>query len=283
MIRLLALLAILIGLVAGCSPELRVANAEPGLSDGTSTQTINVGGVERSYRVYRPAGLSAAAPLVVVLHGLSGTAEYTEQTFGWNQVADAARFVVAYPTGIGGSWNTGAGCCGQAGDTGVDDTGFITQLVHDVGVKTPISQDRIYAAGMSNGGMMALALACNTDVFAGIASVSGTLIGACNPPGRPSVIQLHGVNDFIVRYGGGPGLGFAGGKPVPDVDAFWRQIDGCSPPAVNNDGAMTISSASCANGRGVELVSISGGGQDGHGWPPFAAQMIWNFFAAHPR
>ena len=41
---------------------------------------------------------------------------------GWNQVADGGRFLVAYPTGIGGSWNTGAGCCGQAGNTGVDAT-----------------------------------------------------------------------------------------------------------------------------------------------------------------
>lgn len=283
MIRVLAVLALLTGLVAGCSSELRVAKADPGIPDGTSTQTVNVGGVERSYLVYKPAGLAAAAPLVVVMHGLSGTAEYTQQTFGWNQVADGARFVVAYPAGIGGSWNTGAGCCGQAGDTGADDTGFITQLVRDVGAKTPISQNQIYAAGMSNGGLMALALACNTDVFAGIASVSGTLLGGCNPPRPPSIIQLHGVNDFIVRYDGGPGLGFAGGKPVPEVDAFWRQIDGCGPPVVDNAGTMTISRATCANGRGVELVSISGGGQDGHGWPPFAAQMIWDFFAAHPR
>ena len=283
MIRVLAVLALLTGLVAGCSSELRVAKADPGIPDGTSTQTVNVGGVERSYLVYKPAGLAAAAPLVVVMHGLSGTAEYTQQTFGWNQVADGARFVVAYPAGIGGSWNTGAGCCGQAGDTGADDTGFITQLVRDVGAKTPISQNQIYAAGMSNGGLLALALACNTDVFAGIASVSGTLLGGCNPPRPPSIIQLHGVNDFIVRYDGGPGLGFAGGKPVPEVDAFWRQIDGCGPPVVDNAGTMTISRATCANGRGVELVSISGGGQDGHGWPPFAAQMIWDFFAAHPR
>ena len=70
---------------------------------------------------------------------------------------------------------------------------------------------------------------------------------------------------------------------MPEVDAFWRQLDGCGAPTVREQGAMSISSAGCANGRGVELVSISGGGQDGHGWPPFAAQMIWDFFAAHPR
>jgi poly(3-hydroxybutyrate) depolymerase len=33
-------------------------------------------------------------------------------------------------------------------------------------------------------------------------------------------------------------------------------------------------------GRGVVLVTIDGGG---HQWPPFATQMLWRFFAAHPH
>jgi len=279
--RLLVLLVTLVALVAGCAPAQRVAEADPGpgLPDGTSVQNIG----DRSYLVYKPPGVTAAAPLVLVLHGLSGTPQYTQSTFGWDPIADANKFIVAYPAGVGGSWNTGAGCCGQASADNVDDIGFLTGVVRDISAKTPVAQNRVYVAGMSNGGLMAYALACNTDTFAAIGAVSATQVGACNPPRPPSVIALHGVNDFIVRYDGGPGLGFGGGMPVPAVDAFWRQADGCGPPATSDDGAMTKSSASCGGGRSVELVTITGGGQDGHGWPPYASQMIWDFFAAHPR
>lgn len=279
--RLLVLLVTFVAVVAGCAAAQRVAAADPGrgLPDGASVQ--NVG--DRSYLVYKPPGVTAAAPLVLVLHGLSGTAEYTESTFGWDPIANANKFIVAYPTGIGGSWNTGAGCCGQASADNIDDIGFLTSVVSDVSAKIPIAHNRVYVTGMSNGGLMAYALACNTDTFAAIGAVSATQVGACNPPRPPSVIALHGVNDFIIRYDGGPGLGFAGGMPIPGVDAFWRQANSCGAPTTHNDGAVATSSASCTGSRSVELVTITGGGQDGHVWPPYASQLIWDFFAAHPR
>ncbi len=66
---------------------------------------------------------------------------------------------------------------------------------------------------------------------------------------------------------------------VPDVNAFWRNVDQCGTPAATTDGPVTTSTAGCAEGRGVVLVTIDGGGQ----WPPFATQMLWHFFAAHPH
>lgn len=40
----------------------------------------------------------------------------------------------------------------------------------------PIDRARVYVTGMSNGAMMALRLGCQSDIFAAIASVAGTLL-----------------------------------------------------------------------------------------------------------
>ena len=45
------------------------------------------------------------------------------------------------------------------------------------------------------------------------------------------------------------------------------------------DGPVTTSTADCAAGRSVVLKTVDGGG---HEWPPFAADALWQFFAAHP-
>jgi polyhydroxybutyrate depolymerase len=47
---------------------------------------------------------------------------------------------------------------------------------------------------------------------------------------------------------------------VPDVNAFWRNVDQCGTPAATTDGPVTTSTAGCAEGRGVVLVTIDGGG-----------------------
>ena len=87
------------------------AVAYPGIAAGASVRSMG----DRSYRVYKPADLPPAAPLVIVMHGLSGTAANAEEKLGWNQLADSAKFVVAYPDGVSRSWNTTttAGCCGN--------------------------------------------------------------------------------------------------------------------------------------------------------------------------
>lgn len=276
-IRILA--AILIGLCATVSAAPSAA-AEPGIPDGQTERALTSGGLDRSYLVYKPAGLPPSAPLVVVLHGLSQTAEDVSSLLGWDQLADGAKFAVAYPAGLSRSWNIGAGCCGQSGQQNVDDAAFIADVVRDVSANVSINPSRVYAAGISNGGGLAFALACTTDLFAAVAAVSATQLGDCAPHRPPSVIQINGTWDPIVHYDGGPSLGFGTFPSVPSVNAFWRNASRCDPPTEAIDGNLTVSTAGCPNGRAVELVTIAGGGHD---WPPFATSMIWDFFAAHPR
>src|ERR1700730_1683913 len=120
--RLTALLGVLLAL-SGCSA---VHRAEAGFPNGTSLHTMACGGLDRTYRVYKPAGLAAAAPLVVMLHGAFGNGEQAENSYGWDPLADSSKFVVAYPDGVGRTWN-GHGCCGRAAQENHADAGFLTR------------------------------------------------------------------------------------------------------------------------------------------------------------
>jgi polyhydroxybutyrate depolymerase len=298
-----AILAVLVVLgVAGCrGTDSDRPDTSGSTAGGSTTHTIVVDGHERSYRLYRPAGLTSPAALVVMLHGGFGSGEQAEASYGWDRLADREHILVAYPDGLDRAWAVGGGCCGRPGNTGVDDTGFITALVAAVGQAVPVDPHRVFATGISNGGMLAYRLACDSTVFAAIGPDSATMLGPC-PTARPvSVIHIHGTADQRVRYDGelGDGVGRIDGPPVPDVLAHWRQTDNCPQPTVTVDGLVTRSIAACPDGRSVELVTIDGAG---HQWPGSvpkslveralgldppstaldATEEIWRFFAAHP-
>ena len=248
---------------------------------GTSLHHIKAGGLDRSYRLYKPAGVPASAPLVVVMHGYSGSARQVERDYQWDGLADSGKFLVAYPDGLGRAWNVdGETCCGRSGRDGVDDVGFIKATVADIAKNLGVDPARVYATGMSNGAIMSFTLACTTDIFAAIGPVAGTQLNACRAPRPTSVMHIHGTTDRLVPYVGGQGFSVINGPSVPEVNAFWRNVDQCGAPAVTASGPVTTSTAGCAEGRSVALVTVDGGG---HEWPPFASQALWQFFAAHPR
>jgi polyhydroxybutyrate depolymerase len=278
--RVVALLGVAL-VIAGC--VARETAKSSAFAEGTSVHTISVAGHDRTYRLYKPAGLPALAPLVVMLHGGFGSAAQAERSYGWDGLADSSKFVVAYPDGLNRAWNVnGGGCCGRPAKEGIDDVGFITAAVADIGRNVSIDASRVYAAGMSNGGMMSYTLACDTTLFAAIGPVSGTQFDPCRSPHPASVMAIHGTKDPLVPYAGGPGRGFVhiNGPPIPDLNAFWRKVDQCQAPSVTTSGSVTTSTAGCADNRSVVLITIDGGG---HHWPDSATQKLWQFFAAHPR
>ena len=290
--------------LSGCSKPATGPPPSPStLALGTSLQSLDVGGVKRTFRVYRPATLPASpAPLVLMLHGGFGSGSQAEASYGWDAEADRGHFLVAYPDGLSRAWAVGGGCCGQPGSTGVDDVAFITALVETLSRETSIDRSRVYATGISNGGMLTYRLACDTKLFAAIGPDSATMLGACPAPARVSVIHVHGTADHNIRYDGGPGDGVAtiDGPPVPVVVEGWRTVDGCGTAVTVVRGPVTTSTARCPSGRAVVLVTIAGAG---HQWPGAkpkpaaqhllgldppstaldATETIWQFFAAHPK
>lgn len=289
LVRLTALLGMLLAL-SGCSGAHRAGTP---LADGTSVHTMAFGGLDRTYRIHKPAALAAAAPLVVMLHGAFGDGQQAENSYGWDQLADSAKFVVAYPDGVGQTWNA-HGCCGKAAAENIDDVGFITAMVGQISAAMPIDPSRVYVTGISNGGIMSYALACNSGIFAAIGPDSATQLDACAAPHPTSVIHIHGTSDRLVPYDGGQGASTVNGPSIPDDNAFWRKVDQCGPPDVTAKPPVTTSTAACADNRSVELITIDGGRHQWPGGTTFlerfgtathalnATQTIWQFFAAHP-
>lgn len=290
-------------LVGATGCRLRSAHASPSTAavpSGRSDRTITVDGLARTYHVYRPAGLTGPAPLVVFLHGGYGDGAQAEKYYGWDAQADAGHFLVAYPDGFHRAWDTGGGCCGIPAKQGIDDVAFITSMVLSLEKVVPIDGRRVYATGISNGGIMAYTLACRTSIFAAIGPDSATQLGACTSPTPTSVIHVHGTADTRIPDDGGVGSGSAhiDGPAVPAVNATWRGIDSCAAPRVAVGGVVTTSVATCPHGRAVELITIAGAG---HQWPGSpnrpvlqrllgtdqpstaldATSVIWQFFAAH--
>ena len=272
---------------------------------GQSSRSIEWGGASRTFHLYRPQGLTGAAPLVVMLHGGFGNGAQAEHSYHWDTEADKGHFLVAYPDGQGRAWNAG-GCCGNPAQSNLDDVGFITAMVGAIEQQLTIDPARVYVTGMSNGAMMSLRLACETDIFAAIAPVAGTMVTDCSRARPTSVLQIHGTADASVPYNGGPGKSLkidgtprVDGPPVPVVNAAWRAIDACGPPASTTAGPVTTETAGCPDGRTVELISVA---DAGHQWPggvrgPIlerlglpepstaldATDTIWQFFSQHHR
>lgn len=295
--------AAVIVLATGCGTSARRRTGDSGgLPIGSSTQRLSVGGMVRTFHMYRPVGLSGPAPLVVMLHGGFGSGTQAKRAYGWDAQADSGHFVVAYPDGLNRAWSAGGGCCGRPGAKGVDDVGFITAMVAHIQRQIAVDPARIYATGISNGGFMSYRLACKSTVFAAIGPDAATQLGDCPSPAPVSIIHIHGTADQSVRYHGGRGTGPAriDGPAIPGLHETWREHNDCDEPKVNTAGTVTTSTAQCPKNRAVTLVTIDGAG---HQWPGAdqrttarrilrgdqpstalnATRTIWQFFNSHPK
>lgn len=280
------------------------ASAGPSASipTGPSSYTISSGGMDRTYHLYVPSGLPAKAPLVIMLHGALGTGEQAEQAYGWDDKADSGHFVVAYPDGYKRTWNAGD-CCIPASKRHVNDVAFLQKMVSTISNQIPIDQQRIYATGISNGGLMAYRLACDTDMLAAIGPDSATMVTSCSSPTKTSVLHIHGLADQTIPFHGGYSSTpeKVDWPSVPSTISRWRSIDGCQSPTSQSSGKVTTSTATCPDNRTVELITIAGAGHQWPGGKPStgagarilhldtpskalnATATFWTFFSQHPK
>lgn len=281
--------------------------------EALSRQSLVHDGKNRTYVVRMPAAVSKSkkrVPLVMVLHGGGGNAEVTERMTGFTAKAEKEGFIVVYPEGSSRfrdkllTWNAGH-CCGYAMGNRVDDVGFIGALIDRLIKDYPVDPRRVYATGMSNGGMMSHRLGIELSTkLAAIAPVVGTLFGDEKSPTQPvSAIMINGMLDKSVPYEGGPAGGrFAGSwdgtatQPALAQAEFWAKANRCSPdPDLEEHGPLLSWRYRCAGGRAVELLLLK---DTGHAWPGGqkgsslgdapgtalnATDVIWDFFRKRSR
>ncbi len=209
------------------------------LKAGNTTMMIQSGGATRMYIVHVPAKYDGKTrmPLVIDMHGKGDTAAHQITWSGWREKADAVGLVVIYPQGIANSWNGGpAGCpilkccCERAQDQNIDDAGFIRAVVTKTAQDGCIDLKRVYATGLSNGGIMSQWLACDAaDMFAAVAPVSGPNMIDCKPSRPISVVLFRGTLDSGVLYNGGNSspTGHVWPSAMADYDK-WAGLDSCT-------------------------------------------------------
>jgi polyhydroxybutyrate depolymerase len=307
LLALVALCGALFGyFVYSPAPEI------PRLSGTLTKDSIEVGGLKRTYMTYVPRGLANGAPLVVVMHGSGENASQirAETGYGFERLADEHGFAVVYPNAYTFDWDD----CSKVGNfsvngRNVDDVEFLDALVDKLITEIGVDRGRVFATGVSAGGFMSIRLALEAPSrFRAVAAVSANMPtpenSKCKPVGQgTSVMIMNGTRDPLVPFNGGEvnllGLFYKGGNVLSSRESgqYFADLD-------NIVGAPETSQTSVAekvvveqvlwrNGSKteVELVAIHGGG---HGIPqsyyrrprllgpspmePNGPALIWAFF-----
>jgi polyhydroxybutyrate depolymerase len=305
-----------LGLIALSS----TSSPEASFAQNSRRNSIPVGGLERTYLIYIPASHdpSKPIPLVLLFHGGGGTGQGMEKLTlgGFDRLADREGFIVVYPDGIEKHWNDGRGLQNyRAHRENIDDVGFILALIDHLIKTFNIDSNRIYAAGISNGGQFSQRLACELSHRIAAIGVVATqlpehLSSSCVLKRPVSVLMMPGTEDPLVPWEGGE-IGFRRGQKfgrilsVPESIRFWANHNRCptsplityEPDRDPNDGTRVRREAyvPCGGGTEVLLYAVEGGG---HTWPDGdqylpariigrtsrdidANEVIWGFFKRH--
>lgn len=285
------------------------ADAKSIRAPGNHKRTLRHDGLERQYLVHVPQGYDSnkQTPLVIALHGGGGNMEIqaNDTYYGLISKSEQSGVIVAFPNGYSrrktgklATWNAGD-CCGPARDEKIDDVGFVRAMLGELRKDLNIDATRIFATGMSNGGMMSYRLACEMpETFRAIASVAGTdNTQSCKPKRSVSVLHIHAKDDTHVSFEGGVGpdaIRFAVNDftSVPSTISKWTELNACAsrPKRVlENAGAYCDLYSPCNGGTRVQVCVTSEGG---HSWPGgqkprgtgtpsraiSATDEIWRFF-----
>jgi polyhydroxybutyrate depolymerase len=279
--------------------------AEPGSSKNGADLILTVDGEDRIYNLTLPRGAGAGGrgepmPLVVAMHGATGTNEGLDRSSELADLAKKEGFVLVSPQALGASpiWDL---------DPDGPDARFIDELIDHMEASACIDTGRIYLTGFSMGGMMSLLMACQEpERFAAIAPVAGMVeIEPCDRDESVPLIAFHGTKDASVGFDGvlasgvAPLVGYDAGPPVRDLVGTWAADNGCAgqPTEARAGSDVAQFAYDCPPTGSVELFVVENGT---HTWPGSeltkqyfpreyttleieASELIWAFFEAHPR
>ncbi|MEM0203499.1 MAG: pectin acetylesterase-family hydrolase [Archaeoglobaceae archaeon] len=155
--------------------------------------TISFGGLDRTYYYYVPTSYSPdkPAPLVLVFHG--GGSLGLAQMLAVDDFAEKYGFILVTPDGYGWTWNR------------TRDVPFVAKIIEDMQASFNIDKSRIYATGISMGGIMTTYVLYDlSDKIAAVGIVSGSRILASEltngtlPPRPMTVVISAGTGERIL-------------------------------------------------------------------------------------
>lgn len=184
---------------------------------------------------YAPAGLPAAAPLVVVMHGCTQTAAvYAGQT-DWAMLADRYGFAVVLPEQT--TSNNSQRCFNwflpEDTSRGQGEALSIKQMVDEMKRRFGSDPSRVFATGMSAGGFMTeVMLAAYPELFAGGAVNAGGAYRCANSLSSAFTCMQGNVQRTPAQWGElvrAASPGYTG--PYPRIIAFHGATDSTVAPA----------------------------------------------------
>lgn len=276
-------------------------------------QRVELEGDDAGRYYYIQTSADIKAPSILAFHGGGSTPLDMARFCGLVELAERQGLNLVFPSGSGPSpeyltWNAGI-CCGHASRRNVDDVGFVARLLDHLGDQYAIEPSRVYATGISNGGMFCYRLAAAMPGrIAAIAPVAGCLGFEPLPlPRVVPVLHIHGTEDHFVPYAGGGGARSLRQVEFPSVrDSLAKWTEVCGLPVSDPQYQNIPHNLDLANDRSLEAqravyashnatdciveIRVVGGG---HTWPgeaPLwcflgptllslpASELIWQFF-----
>jgi poly(hydroxyalkanoate) depolymerase family esterase len=275
----------------------------------------------RAYRLYVPSGATGQAlPLLVMLHGCTQNAEDLAAGTRMNELAESGGFLVVYPEQSAKA--NGQRCWNwfKADDQRRErgEPSIIAGITRQIAATQPVDTRRIYVAGMSAGGAMAVVMgATYPDLYAAVGVHSGLAYGAAHDMPSAFMAMNQGAPDPAqgkVRAAQNAGAVDLA-RAVPTI-VFHGDRDGTVHPRngeqvlhqwAGNSARATVRRDQVSGGRAyTRSVYRDAGGQPvaerwivhgaGHAWsggsqrgsytdpqgPDASAEMV-RFFLEHPR
>lgn len=209
------------------------------------------------------------APLILALHGALGSGAQILEDANFAGLATEFGLVVVGANGVDRRWLDG-----RFG-TDARDVAYLSALIADLIARGLADPDAIYAVGHSNGGGMAMRMACDRpDLIAGIAVIATKVLSAypCINGAPTPAIFFHGTNDRISPHAGRPDGARLGATQSSEASfATWAARNRCAGPAQttridarprDRTALLITRYEGCA--AALMGIVIEGGG---HGWP----------------
>lgn len=246
--------------------------------------SVMVSGAERPFLISTHA-VSDKAPLLLLLHGGTQTAQDVWEQTSLPTLAREKGFIVIAPQGNDKQWNDGRDITISGVRSQSDDVAFLSALIKHAVHQFKANPDAVFMVGASNGGHMTMRFACEQAAMLKAASnvisiMPVQLAKSCQPNKSLPWLSINGTADTIQPFEGS--LKEPAMLSAKETHQFWAKRD---------------------NSQQSRLIALQGAG---HQWanPPESAsrrfvvrllgepnreidsgQVIWDFFAktlTHP-
>ena len=169
----------------------------------------------RRYLLSRPP-TSTSLPLVLMLHGTGGNAQFAAEETGLAEFGNIHGFITVFPDGLPVDptqpprfltnpqrWNDGATKAGDLLHTANDDVQFLADVLDDAVRNHGADPERVFLTGFSNGAGMCFRFASErADLIRAIAPIAGYCW--VKPPAIPvPTLYVIGDADPLVPWEGG--------------------------------------------------------------------------------